>query len=244
LANDLADKEPAKLKEMQDLFVKIGIENHVLPIDDRSIERLNAAVAGRPDLMSGRTSLTVYPGMSGLMENAFINIKNRSFSIAADVEIPPSGASGVILAQGGRFGGWSLWLQDGRPRFTYNWLGIERYEITANTPVSPGRRNIRFEFAYDGGKPGSGGTGRISVDDAHFAEGRIARTQPFAFSADEGADVGEDLATPVSEEYQVPATFTGTINSVTIEVQPIAVADRSAVDLSAIEGLKKRAEFD
>ena len=244
LANDLAAKEPAKLKEMLELFFKVAIENHVLPIDDRSIERLNAALAGRPDLMGGRTSLTVYPGMSGLLENAFINIKNRSFSITADVDIPPSGASGVILAQGGRFGGWSLWLQDGRPRFTYNWLGIERYEITASSGVPSGRRNIHFEFVYDGGKPGSGGTGRISVDGAQLAEGRIARTQPFMFSADEGADVGEDLATPVSEEYRVPATFTGTINSVTVDVQPIAAADRSAVDLSAIEGLKKWAEFE
>ena len=131
LVNDLAATNPAKLKEMQTLFRKVAIENRVLPIDDRIVERFNAAVAGRPDLMSGRTSLTVYPGMSGMMENAFINVKNRSFSISADVHIPSSGASGVILAQGGRFGGWSLWLQDGRPRFTYNWLGRERYDIVA-----------------------------------------------------------------------------------------------------------------
>lgn len=194
--------------------------------------------------MGGRTTLTVFPGMSGLLENAFINIKNRSFSITADVESPASAASGVILAQGGRFGGWSLWLQNGRPRFTYNWLGIERYEIAGSGGVPSGRRNIRFDFTYDGGKPGSGGTGRISVDGAHVAEGRIARTQPFMFSADEGADVGEDLATPVSEEYRVPASFTGTIHSVTIEVQPIAAADRSAVDRSAIEGLEKSAAFE
>ncbi|MGH7101336.1 MAG: arylsulfatase [Acetobacteraceae bacterium] len=244
LVNDLAATNPDKLKEMQDLFIKVAIANHVLPIDDRSIERLNAAVAGRPDLMSGRTSLTVYPGMSGLSENAFINVKNRSFSISADVEIPSSGASGVILAQGGRFGGWSLWLQDGRPRFTYNWLGIERYEIAASGPTSPGRRKIRFEFAYDGGRPGSGGLGRIRVDGAAVAEGRIVRTQPNAFSADEGADVGEDLATPVSEEYKVPASFSGTIHSVTIEVQPIAARDRPAVDAAAIESLERRAEFE
>ena len=113
LVNDLAATNPAKLKEMQDLFTIVAIENHVLPIDDRSIERLNAAAAGRPDLMGGRTSLTVYPGMSGMMENAFINVKNRSFSITAELQIPAAAASGVILAQGGRFGGWSLWLKDG-----------------------------------------------------------------------------------------------------------------------------------
>jgi len=244
LANDLAGTNPAKLEEMETLFRKVAVENRVLPIDDRSIERLNPAVAGRPDLMSGRTSLTVFPGMSGLMENAFINIKNRSFSISADVHIPSSGVSGVILAQGGRFGGWSLWLQDGRPRFTYNWLGRERYDIVAKEPAPSGDRNIRFEFDYDGGKPGSGGLGRISVDGAYVAEGRIARTQPFAFSADEGADVGEDLATPVSEEYPAPASFTGTIQQVTIEVQPIAVADRPAVDESAGLGLERLAAFE
>ena len=244
LVNDLAATHPAKLEAMQALFRTVAIENHVLPIDDRSIERLNPAVAGRPDLMSGRTSLTVYPGMSGMMENAFLNIKNRSFSVSADVHIPSSGASGVILAQGGRFGGWSLWLQEGRPRFTYNWLGRERYDLVATGPVPAGDRHIRFEFAYDGGKPGAGGRGRIAVDGTSVAEGRIARTQPNAFSADEGADVGEDLATPVSEEYPVPAAFTGTIHQVTIEVQPIAAAERAAVEESARLGLERRATFD
>jgi arylsulfatase A-like enzyme len=244
LVNDLAQSNPAKLKEMQDLFTKVAIENHVLPIDDRSIERLNAAVAGRPDLMGGRTSLTVYPGMSNLMENAFINVKNRSFSIVADVRIPASDASGVVLAQGGRFGGWSLWLKDGRPRFTYNWLGIERYEVAAGAPMRAGDQVLRFDFAYDGGKPGAGGVGRLSVGGTRLAEGRIDRTQPFAFSADEGADVGEDLATPVSEEYQIPATFTGTIRKITIEVQPVLAADRSAVDEAAIQGLERQAEFE
>jgi arylsulfatase len=231
-------------EEMQVLFTKVAIENHVLPIDDRSIERLNAAAAGRPDLMSGRTSLTVYPGMSGMMENAFINVKNRSFSITADLQIPASGASGVIIAQAGRFGGWSLWLKDGVPRFTYNWLGMERYEVAANSPFPSGEQILRFDFAYAGGRPGAGGVGRISLGDALLAEGRIARTQPFMFSADEGADVGEDLGTPVTEDYQVPAKFTGTIRKITIEVQPILAADRNAVDEAAIKGLERQAEFE
>ena len=149
--------------------------------------------------MGGRTSLTVYPGMSGMMENAFINVKNRSFSITAELQIPSAGASGVILAQGGRFGGWSLWLKDGVRRFTYNWLGMERYEVAAMSPLPSGEQVLRFDFAYDGGKPGAGGSGGFRG--AKLAEGRISRTQPFAFSADEGADVGEDLATPVTEDY-------------------------------------------
>jgi len=241
LVNDLAATNPDKLNEMQELFMKVAVENHVLPIDDRSLERFNAAIAGRPDLMGNRTSLTVYPGMSGLLENAFINVKNRSFSITANVRIPPSGASGVILAQGGRFGGWSLWLQEGRPRFTYNWLGFEHYEIKAGGPVQPGEQTIRFDFAYDGGRPGAGGTGRISVGGVAVGEGRIDRTQPFIFSADEGADIGEDLATPVSEEYQSPARFTGTIHQVTIEVKPILEGDREAVEAVTAEGLHRRA---
>ncbi len=163
LLDDLAATDPAKLKEMQDLFTKVAVENHVLPIDDRSIERLNAAAAGRPDLMGGRTSLTVYPGMSGMMENAFINVKNRSFSIAAEVHVPDSAASGVILAQGGRFGGWSFWLKAGVPRFTYNWLGVARYEIAADNPLPSGEQVLRFDFAWDGGKPGAGGVARISL---------------------------------------------------------------------------------
>jgi arylsulfatase len=241
LANDLAAANPAKLKEMQALFVKVGIENHVLPIDDRTIERFNAAVAGRPDLMAGRTSLTVYPGMAGMMENAFINVKNRSFSVTGTVEIPAAGASGVILAQGGRFGGWSLWLKDGRPTFTYNWLGIERYDIVGSGTVPAGSATIRFEFAYDGGKPGAGGTGRLYVNGSKIGEGRIAKTQPNMFSTDEGADVGMDEGTPVTEAYQVPASFTGTIEKVTVDVKPVGAADANAVDDSSVEGLENEA---
>lgn len=244
LANDLAAADPAKLKEMQDLFMKVAAENHVLPIDDRGVERLNPAIAGRPDLMGGRTSLTVYPGMTGMNENAFINVKNRSFMITAEVAIPKEGANGVILAQGGRFGGWSLWLKDRRPVFTYNWLGIDNYNIRASKPLPSGKATVRFEFAYDGGKPGSGGVGSILVNGKKMAEGRINHTQANAFSADDGADVGLDEGMPVSEEYQVPAKFTGTIDKVTIDVKPIGAADREAVDSSNAEGLAKEATFE
>ena len=121
---------------------------------------------------------------------------------------------------------------------------MERYEVAAMSPLPAGEQVLRFDFATDGGKPGAGGVGRISLAGAKLAEGRISRTQPFAFSADEGADVGEDLATPVTEDYQVPAKFTGTIRKIAIEVQTILAADRSAVDLSDIEGLERRAEFE
>ena len=131
LANDLAAKNPEKLKEMQELFMKEAVKYSVLPIDDRVLERLNAALVGRPDLMAGRTSLTVYEGMTGMSENVFINTKNRSHTITAEVQIPKGGAKGVILAQAGRFGGWSLYLKDGKPTYTYNFLGLKRFTIAA-----------------------------------------------------------------------------------------------------------------
>jgi arylsulfatase len=201
LANDLAARDPEKLREMQDLFMKEAVRNHVLPIDDRSLERTNAALVGRPDLMAGRTSLTVYQGMTGMTENVFINLKNRSHTLTAEVDISQGGADGVILCQAGRFGGWSLYLKGGKPTYTYNFLGLQRYTVAAAEAVPAGKATIRFEFAYDGGRPGSGGTGTILVDGKKVAEGRIERTQGFAFSADEGADVGRDAGTPVTDDY-------------------------------------------
>ena len=129
---DLAATNPAKLKELQALFMKEAERNHVLPIDDRSLERFDPAIAGRPDLMAGRKSLTVYEGMTGMMENAFINVKNQSLTITAEVEIPAGDANGVIIAQGGRFGGWSLYVKDGKPAYTYNFVGLQQYTVNAH----------------------------------------------------------------------------------------------------------------
>ncbi len=218
--NDLAARNPSKLEELQALFMKEAARNHALPIDDRSLERLNAALVGRPDLMAGRTTLTVFQGMIGMTENVFLNLKNRSHAIEAEVEIPNNGANGVIVCQAGRFGGWSLYLKDGKPTYTYNFLGLERHTVTSLAVVPAGKATIRFEFAYDGGTPGAGGTGTILVNGAKVAEGRIARTQGYAFSADEGADVGSDEGTPVTEDYSGPENrFTGKIAKVTLELK-------------------------
>jgi len=218
-ANDLAAANPAKLQEMQNLFTAEAIKHNVLPLDDRVFERFNAEIAGRPDLMAGRTSLTMYEGMTGMMENAFINVKNRSHSITAEVEIPRR-ADGVILAQGGRFAGWSLYMKGGRVSYVHNWVGRERYTITAPQRLPAGKATIRYEFAYDGGDPGSGGTGTIFVNGRQVAEGRIDKTTPFLFSADETADVGVDEATPVTEAYpERHNEFTGKIETVTVEVE-------------------------
>jgi len=218
-ANDVAADHPDKLKAMQALFLDEAIKHNVLPLDDRTYARFNAATAGRPDLMGDRKSLTVYDGMM-MMENAFINVKNRSHTITAEVEIPETGGEGVILCQGGRFAGWSLYMKDGKPNYAYNWFGKERSSIAAPDSIPPGKATIEFEFAYEGGdKPGAGGTGTISVNGKKVAEGRIEKTVPNVFSADETADVGVDDATPVTEDYKQHGNeFNGAIEKVTVEL--------------------------
>ena len=228
LAHDLAAQQPAKLKAMQALFLSEAAKYNVLPLDDRSLERLMPALAGRPDLMAGRHSLTLYEGMTGIMENAFIDVKNRSLSVTAEVEVPENGANGVILAQGGRFGGWSLYLKDGKPTYTYNLVGMQRTSIAASQPLAAGKATIKMEFAYDGGGPGKGGMTTLSVNGQKAAEGRVERTTPFVYSLDEGADVGMDEDTPVSEDYkQGDNRFTGKIVKVTVETQAPATGNPS-----------------
>ncbi|WP_429219250.1 arylsulfatase [Aeromonas veronii] len=229
LTNDLAASHPEKLKEMQALFMVEAEKYHVLPIDDRSVERVNAALVGRPDLMAGRTSLSVYEGMIGMSENVFINVKNRSHEISAELDIPSTGANGVILAQAGRFGGWSLYLKNGIPTYSYNFLGLQRFTIGADKPLPKGNVSLRYEFKYDGGGLGKGGVGTLFVNDKKVAEGHIERTQPMVFSADEGTDVGLDGETPVVENYGIsaPYKFTGTINKVTITLNDMSVSDKS-----------------
>ncbi|WP_165235924.1 arylsulfatase [Aquisphaera insulae] len=221
LADDLSAREPGKLKDLQALFLEEAVKYKVLPIDDRGTERLLPELAGRPDLMGQRTSLALYEGMTGIAENAFINVKNRSHSITAEVEIPRGGASGVILAQAGRFGGWSLYLKDGRPTYAYNMVGLERTTVAAPQALPEGKATVVLDFAYDGGGLGKGGTAKLSVNGRNVAERRIARTTANVFSVDEGAGVGVDEDTPVSEDYRPgePSRFTGKIHKVTVELK-------------------------
>lgn len=222
LVNDLAAKHPEKLKELQDLFMKEAEKNHVLPIDDRAFERIIAANVGRPDIMGGRTSLTLAEGMVGMSENVFINIKNRPITLIAEIEIPTAKtANGIIIAQGGRFGGWALYVKDGVAAYDYNFLGMERYTVTATQKLTPGKHTLKFDFAYDGGGVGKGGIGTIFIDGEKVGEGRIERTQPGIFSADETADVGIDLATPVVETIgaEHKSKFTGRIPKLVVEVK-------------------------
>jgi arylsulfatase len=195
--------------------------------------------------MAGRTSLTVYEGMTGMMENAFINIKNRSFSIKAEIEVPNGSANGVIICQGGRFGGWTLYLKDGKPIFTYNWLGVSRYSIASTQALDAGRNTVTLNFAYDGGQLGAGGTATLAIADKVVAQGRIDRTHPIMFSADEGADVGIDEGTPVTEDYTVESSkFTGAIDKVTINVQPLGANVKDKAENAAQQFVSDKAAED
>lgn len=217
-AEDLAAKEPAKLKELQAIFQQEAVRNHVLPIDDRRSERFNPAIAGRPDLLGGRKTLTVYPGMTGMLENAFINVKGVHHTITAEVELKDASTDGVILAQAGYFGGWVLYMKDGRPHHEYNYFALERTNVAGESALAPGKHTIGYEFIPDTATPGTGGKSILSVDGKKVAEGMIPKTQPYAFSADEGADVGLDGETNVSTDYPQGAnTFTGRIVQVTVE---------------------------
>lgn len=222
LVNDLAAKQPEKLKELKALFLAEASKNFALPLDDRVFERINAELVGRPDLMAGRTSLTLAEGMTGMTENVFINIKNKTKTITAEIEVSEGVTPhGTIIAQGGRFGGWSLYVKDGVPAYTYNFLGLNETEVAATEKLPTGKSTVRLEFAYDGGGVGKGGIATIFIDDKKVGEGRIERTQAMIFSADETADVAIDLATPVVRSIGSgsKSKFTGRIPKLTVDVR-------------------------
>jgi arylsulfatase A-like enzyme len=217
LAIDVSSQHPDKLKSMQDLFMVEAEKYHVLPIDDRLLERTNAKLMGRPTVMGERTSVTYGEGMKGMGVDIFIDLRNVGYTIAAEVAVDEK-SNGVIVCQGGRFGGLSFYMKDGKPVFCYNYLGMEKTEIISDHPLKPGNYKLVYDFAYDGGGMGKGGMGTIMVNDKKVAEKRIEKTQPGIFSVDDLADIGLDEGTPVSD-YAVPAKFKGTISYVTIEVK-------------------------
>ena len=221
LAHNIAQKYPKKLEELKILFMKDAKINHVLPIDDRSFERLNSAVAGRPDLMEGRTSLTLASGMKDLGENVFINIKNKSHTLDADIILPKEKKDGVIIAQGGRFGGWSFYIKDEKLAYTYNYLGRRYTTLTSKEKLPTGKSNVRFEFKYDGKGVGKGGLASLFINNKKVIMGRIPETEPNLFSMDETADVGIDGATPVVESYALSkGKLVGKVLRVTIDINP------------------------
>ena len=212
-SHNLAAQNPEKLREMQLLFYGEARKYDVLPIDASKVPRLDVSL--RPSLTVGRDTFTYYDGMRRIPEGTAPDFKNKSHSITVDVEIGQDGSDGMLVTQGGRFGGWGLYILDGRPVYLYNVANLERYEI-AGDRLSPGAHTIRYEFTYDGGGPGLGGTGRLLVDGAEVATGRIDRTMGFRISLDETFDIGSDAGEPVSEDYHVPFDFEGILNKVVV----------------------------
>lgn len=220
-ARDLADKHPDVLARLQRLWLIEATKYQVLPMDDRVSERLDPALAGRPTLVRGDTQV-FYAGMGRLSENSVVSVKNRSFAVTADVDVPAAGAQGVLIAQGGRFGGWAAYVHDGRLAFVYNVLGIQEFLVVADSPAPEGRHQLRAELAYDGGGLGRGGDVTLYVDGAVVGVGRVGATQPLVFSADETTDVGRDTGTPVGSGYTTATSrFTGRIHWVQLDVGPV-----------------------
>ncbi|MFE7505525.1 arylsulfatase [Promicromonospora sp. NPDC057488] len=217
-AHDLAAERPEVLARLQRLWLIEATKYNVLPMDDRTAERLVPELAGRPTLIHGGSQL-FFPGMGRLSENSIVSVKNRSFSVTAEVDVPAGTASGVLIAQGGRFGGWCVHVVDGRLTFTYNVLGISRYDVTADEPVPGGKHQLRAELAYDGGGLGKGGAVTLFHDGSPTGSGRVDATQPLVFSADETTDIGYESGTSVSGAY-TPASsrFAGRISWVQLDV--------------------------
>ena len=217
-AHDLSKQHPDKLHELQRLWLIEATKYNVIPLDDRTGERMNAEIAGRPQLIRGDTQV-FYPGMTRLSENSVLSIKNKSFSVTAEVVVPDGPLNGTIIAQGGAMGGWSFYTRDGRAKFAYNLLGIQTFTTEASQPVPAGKHQVRAEFAYDGGGFAKGGTVSLYYDGQRVGEGRVGATQPFVFSADEGLDIGSETGTTVAAECDVEAsTFTGQIDWVQLKV--------------------------
>ena len=216
-AHDLAAENPQKLAELQRLWLIEAVKYNVVPLDDRSFERFDAGIAGRPQLITGDTQ-TLFSGMR-LLENCVLNIKNKSHSVTASITVPDGGAAGVIVSQGGGVGGWCLYAHEGRLKYCYNFFGIEYYYAIADEAIPAGKHEVRMEFAYDGGGLGKGGAVTLYYDGKAVGTGRVEQTEPMAFSADEACDVGSDTGSPTSPDYAPHGNkFNGQIDWVKIDI--------------------------
>lgn len=216
-AHDLAAENPKKLAELQRLWLIEAVKYNVVPIDDRGFERINADIAGRPQLIRGNSQL-LFAGMR-VSENCILNMKNKSHSVTADVVVPEDGVGGVIVTQGGQVGGWSLYVHDGRLKYCYNFFGIQYFIVAAETPLPAGKHQVRMEFTYDGGGLAKGGDVALFYDGKAVGKGRVEKTQPMGYSADEACDVGSDTGSPASTDYGPTGNrFTGKIDWVQLDI--------------------------
>jgi hypothetical protein len=217
-ARNLVSDNSEMLAKLQRLWLIEATKYNVLPLDDRTAERFDPAMAGRPTLIHGDSQL-FFAGMGRLSENSVVSIKNKSFSVTADIEVPDAGADGVIIAQGGRFGGWAVYAKAGKLRFVYNVLGIQWFTVEADDVIPTGSHQVRAEFAYDGGGLAKGGNVSLYYDGTAAGTGRVEATQPMIFSADETTDIGYESGTTVTPDYTADTSrFTGRINWVQIDL--------------------------
>lgn len=224
-AKDVGNLYPEKLAELKQLFLDEGLQHNVFPLDDRFVERLNPTLAGRKDIMAGRPIIKLYPGTRGLREDTAPNVKNTSFMIAAEVSTTEAAQDGVVVAQGGRFSGWSFYVKNGVLSYVHNLAGLAMYEVRSSTPLPHGKHTLKMWFQYDGGGVGQGGTVVLYIDDAEVGRGRVEQTIPFLFSLDETFDVGIDRGTPVTDDYDYAPmnAFQGLLDHVTVTIGDDAV---------------------
>jgi arylsulfatase A-like enzyme len=216
-AHNLAAEMPEKLAELQRLWLIEAVKYNVVPLDDRSVERINPDLAGRPQLIKGNSQL-LFSGMR-VSENCILTLKNKSHSVTANITVPDAGVSGVIVTQGGSVGGWALYAHEGRLKYCYNMFGIQYFMVTADKPIPAGQHQVRMEFAYDGGGLAKGGTVTLYYDGEAVGTGRVDITIPMAFSADEACDVGMDTGSPASPDYGPAGNkFTGEIAWVQLDI--------------------------
>ena len=221
-AHDLAAEQPERLAELQRLFLIEATRYDVLPLDDRRVERFNPDLAGRPNLIRGKSQL-LFGGMTRLSENSVLALKNKSHSVTASFGVPEGGAGGVIVAQGGAFGGWSLYVHEGRPAYCYNTFGVQRFKVYGGEAMAAGDHQLRMEFAYDGGGLGKGGGVTLFLDGEQVGEGRVEMTVPMVFSADETTDVGSDTATAVTDDLgPSELEFSGRIDWIQLDIDEAA----------------------
>ena len=221
-AHNVAAEEPERLHHLQRLWLLEAAKHQVLPMEDRLEVRFDPNVAGRPSLIRGNSQM-LFGGMGRLAENCVVNIKNTSHAVTAQIDVPESDACGVIVAQGAQSGGWSLYVKDGKPAYCYNLLGLQRFKVYGETPLTPGEHQVRMEFGYDGGGLGKGGTVSLFVDGVSVGSGRVHATQAMIFSADETTDVGIDSGTPVSDDYgPKDSAFNGRVRWVQLDIDAAA----------------------
>ena len=233
-SQDLASQHPEKLKELQRLWLTEAEKHQVLPLDDRFIERANPDIAGRPQLIRGNRQLLL-ESMNGLTEHAVLNIKNKSHVVSAQIVVADDGADGVIVAQGGQFGGWALYVHERKLKYCYNAAGIILTHVAGRTKLTPGPHRLRMAFRYDGGGLGKGGAIALYLDGEHEGNGRVEHTMPFVFSIDETCDIGRDNGTPVSPDYDGrDNSFRGEVNWVQLAV------DDASSDEDELEGVAAR----